>query len=180
MADDDTILIGRVARAHGIRGQVIVNSDTDFPDQRFREGAELLLVRSGEPPTRRRIATVRFHQGRPIIAFEGIETMNEAEALAGAELKVPAADAGRLPEDTYYHYELIGCEVRDRSGKAIGSVTGVEGTMEMSRLVIAGSHGEVLIPLVAEICTEIDVRGRRIVVSPPDGLLELNEPGGRP
>jgi ribosomal 30S subunit maturation factor RimM len=59
-------------------------------------------------------------------------------------------------------------------------VTGVEGTMEMSRLVIAGSQGEVLIPLVAEICTEIDVAGRRIVVNPPDGLLELNEPGGRP
>jgi len=174
---DDLVLVGRVARAHGNRGQVIVNLDTDFPDERFRVGAVVMV---GPSATARAIREVRFHQGRPIIAFEGIETMNEAEALAGAELKVPAADAGRLPEDTYYHYELIGCEVRDRSGKAIGSVTGVEGTMEMSRLVIAGSHGEVLIPLVAEICTEIDVRGRRIVVSPPDGLLELNEPGGRP
>ena len=70
--------------------------------------------------------------------------------------------------------------VVEQGGRTIGPVTGVEGTMEMSRLVIAGSHGEVLIPLVAEICTEIDVRGRRIVVSPPDGLLELNAPGGRP
>jgi len=174
---DDLVLVGRVARAHGNRGQVIVNLDTDFPDERFRVGAVVMV---GPAATARAIREVRFHQGRPIIAFEGIETMNEAEALAGAELKVPAADAGRLPEDTYYHYELIGCEVRDRSGKAIGSVTGVEGTMEMSRLVIAGSHGEVLIPLVAEICTEIDVPGRRIVVSPPDGLLELNAPGGRP
>ena len=174
---DDLVLVGRVARAHGNRGQVIVNLDTDFPDERFRVGAVVMV---GPSATARAIREVRFHQGRPIIALEGIETMNEAEALAGAELKVPAADAGRLPEDTYYHHELIGCEVRDRSGKAIGSVTGVEGTMEMSRLVIAGSHGEVLIPLVAEICTEIDVRGRRIVVSPPDGLLELNEPGGRP
>ncbi len=78
--------------------------------------------------------------------------MNEAEALAGAELKVPAAAAGALPEDTFYHYDLIGCEVADRSGTAIGPVTGVEGTMEMSRLVVAGSRGEVLIPLVAEIC----------------------------
>jgi len=121
---------------------------------------------------------VRFHQGRPVIGLEGIETMNEAEALAGAELKVSAAAAGTLPEDTYYHYDLIGCEVTDRSGKAIGPVTGVEGTMEMSRLVVAGSHGEVLIPLVAEICTEIDLAGRRIVVNPPDGLLELNAPGG--
>ena len=172
---DDLVLVGRVARAHGNRGQVIVNLDTDFPDERFRVGAVVMV---GPSATARAIREVRFHQGRPIIALEGIETMNEAEALAGAELKVPAA--GTLPEDTYYHYDLIGCEVTDRSGKAIGPVTGVEGTMEMSRLVIAGSHGEVLIPLVAEICTEIDVAGRRIVVNPPDGLLELNEPGGRP
>jgi 16S rRNA processing protein RimM len=122
---------------------------------------------------------VRFHQGRPVIALEGIETMNDAEALAGAELKVPAAAAGALPEHTYYHYDLIGCAVADQAGTAIGPVTGVEGTMEMSRLVVAGSHGEVLIPLVASICTEIDVAGRRIVVSVPPGLLELNERGGR-
>jgi 16S rRNA processing protein RimM len=122
---------------------------------------------------------VRFHQGRPIIALEGIETMTEAEALAGAELKVPPAAAGTLPEHTYFHYDLIGCEVTDRSGKTIGPVTGVEGTIDMSRLVVAGSHGEVLIPLVAEICTEIDVAGRRIIVNPPDGLLELNAPGGQ-
>jgi 16S rRNA processing protein RimM len=172
----DLVLVGRVARAHGNRGQVIVNLDTDFPDERFRVGAVVMV---GPLATARAIREVRFHQGRPIIALEGIETMTEAEALAGAELKVPAAAAGALPEHTYYHYHLIGCEVTDRSGKAIGPVTGVEGTMEMSRLVVAGSHGEVLIPLVAEICTEIDVAGRRIVVNPPDGLLELNTPGGR-
>jgi 16S rRNA processing protein RimM len=172
---DDLVLVGRVARAHGNRGQVIVNLDTDFPDERFRAGAVVMV---GPAATARAIREVRFHQGRPIIALEGIETMTAAEALAGAELKVPAASAGALPDHTYYHYDLIGCEVTDRSGKAIGPVTGVEGTMEMSRLVVAGSHGEVLIPLVAEICTEIDVAGRRIVVNPPDGLLELNAPGG--
>jgi len=174
---DDLVLVGRVARAHGNRGQVIVNPDTDFPDDRFRVGAVVMV---GPSATARVIREVRFHQGRPIIALEGIETMNEAEALAGAELKVPAAAAGTLPEDTYYHYDLIGCEVADQSGTSIGPVTGVEGTMEMSRLVVAGSRGEVLIPLVAEICKEIDVVRRRIVVNPPDGLLELNAAGGKP
>ena len=105
----------------------------------------------GPAATARVIREVRFHQGRPIIALDGIETMDDAEALAGAELKVPAPGAGTLPEHTYYHHELIGCEVADRAGRTIGPVTAVEGTMEMSRLVIAGSHGEVLIPLVAEI-----------------------------
>jgi 16S rRNA processing protein RimM len=172
---DDLVLVGRVARAHGNRGQVIVNPETDFPDQRFRPGAIVLV---GPSATERAIRDVRFHQGRPIIALEGIETMNDAEALAGAELKVPAPEAGALPEHTYYHYDLIGCDVVDRAGREIGRVTGVEGTMEMSRLVVAGTRGEVLIPLVLEICPEIDVAGRRIVVTPPPGLLELNERGG--
>ena len=105
--------------------------------------------------------------------------MNDAEALAGADLRVPAGTAESLPEHTYYHYDLIGCEVADPAGKTIGPVTRVEGTMEMSRLVVAGSRGEVLIPLVANICTEIDVARRRIVVSPPAGLLEVNERGGQ-
>jgi len=174
---DDLVLVGRVARAHGSRGQVIVNLDTDFPDERFRVGAAVLV---GSSATLRVIRDVRFHQGRPIIALEGIETMDDAEALAGAELRVPAPGVGTLPEHTYYHYDLVGCVVVEQGGRTIGPVTGVEGTMEMSRLVVAGDRGEVLIPLVAEICTEIDVAGRRIVVNPPDGLLELNEPGGRP
>jgi 16S rRNA processing protein RimM len=173
MSMPDLVLVGRVARAHGNRGQVIVNLDTDFPDERFRSG-EVLLV--GADATPRTIRDVRFHQGRPVIALEGIETMNDAERLAGAELKVPAGDARRLPAGTFYHYDLIGCDVLDTSGRRIGPVTGIEGTMERSRLVVAGARGEVLIPLVADICVGVDVQDRRIVIDPPEGLLELNGP----
>ena len=171
---EDLVLVGRIARAHGNRGQVIVNLDTDFPEDRFKAG-EVVLV--GADATPRRIRGVRFHQGRPVVSLEGVETMNDAEALAGAELRVPAGAADALPPGTFYHYDLIGCEVSGRDGRRIGTVTGIEGTMEMSRLVVAGPRGDVLIPLVAEICVEIDVAGRRIVISPPEGLLELNETG---
>ena len=171
---DDLVLVGRVARAHGNKGHVIVNPDTDFLDERFRTG-EVLLV--GPSQTERRIREVRFQQGRPIIALDGIDTMTDAEGLAGAELKMPAAPAGSLPEGTFFHYDLIGCDVVDGSGRPIGPVTAVEGTMEMSRLVVAGARGEVLIPLVAAICAEIDVAGRRIVANLPGGLLELNQRG---
>ena len=172
----DLVLVGRVARAHGNKGQVIVNLDTDFPDERFRVGG-ILLVGSAETP--RAIREVRFHQGRPIIALEGIETMTEAEGLAGAELKVPAEAIEALPEGTYHHYDLIGCEVRDTADRPIGTVSAVEGPTEMSRLVVAGTQGEVLIPMVADICVRIDIGSRTIVVNPPDGLIELNEPGGQ-
>ena len=171
---NDLVLVGRVARAHGNKGQVIVNLDTDFPGERFRAGETLLV---GDTATPRRIRDVRFHQGRPIIGLDGVETMNDAEALAGAELKVPASPAGALPEGTFFHYDLIGCDVVDGTGATIGPVTAVEGTMEMSRLVVAGTRGEVLIPLVAEMCPVIDVAGRRIVANLPEGLLGLNERG---
>ena len=172
----DVVLIGRVARAHGNKGQVIVNPDTDFPDERFKAGAVILVGTALQP---RAIRSVRFHQGRPVIALEGVESMNDAEALAGAELKVPAAEVEELPEGTFHHYDLIGCAVRDRDGRTIGPVSRVEGTMEMSRLVVDGERGEVLIPLVAHICVAIDVAAKTIVVDPPDGLIDLNERGAR-
>jgi 16S rRNA processing protein RimM len=168
----ELLLVGRVARAHGNKGQVIVNLDTDFPEERFAEG-NTLVVEHGGTSTTRRIASVRFHQRRPVIALEGIETMNDAEALAGAELKMPAAALGPLPGGTFYRHDLVGCEVKDRAGRDIGRVTAVEGSMERSRLVVEGAKGELQIPLVDGICVEIDPAQKRIVIDPPEGLLDL-------
>jgi 16S rRNA processing protein RimM len=175
MPDDDTILIGRLGRAHGIRGQVIVHPDTDFSEQRFREGAELLVSHRGAVQ-RRRIATVRFQQGRPIVRFEGVETMTDAEQLTGAELRLPASELGPLPDGAFHHHQLIGCEVRDTTDALIGQVRAVEGPMERSRLVVESPRGEVQIPLADGICLSIDPAARRIVVDPPEGLIELNLP----
>jgi 16S rRNA processing protein RimM len=171
MTTEDLILVGRVARAHGNKGQVIVNPDTDFPDDRFVVGATLLV---GPAATPRRITSARFHQGRPVIGLEGIATMDDADRLAEAELKVPAATLAPLPERTYYRHELVGCEVQDTEGRLIGEVAAVEGPIEMSRLVVNAPHGEVLIPLVDEICVEVAPAERRIRIKAPDGLIELN------
>jgi 16S rRNA processing protein RimM len=160
-----------VARAHGNRGQVIVNLETDFAGDRFVAGRILLVGAAGEP---RRVESVRFHQGRPIVALAGIETMDAAEALAGAELKVAAESLPPLPDGTFYRHDLVGCEVRDTRGGVIGRVVSVDGPMEQSRLVVQGPSGEVEIPLVAQICVSVDPRERRIVVDPPPGLIELN------
>ena len=170
MTTEERIVVGRIARAHGNKGQVIVNAETDFPEERFAAGKKV-FVGAGE---RRTIVASRFHQGRPVIALEGIETMNDAEALAGAELTIDTDELMTLPRGTYYRHELVGCEVLDTEGRLIGEVAAVEGPLEMSRLVINAPHGEVLIPLVADICVEIDPAAKRIRIAAPEGLIELN------
>ena len=177
MVTEELLVVGRVARPHGLRGHVVVNPETDFPDQRYRAGAVLLVESgSGGAPVPRRILSVRFHQGRPIIELEGIESPSDAERLAGAELRVAAADLGALPEGTFHHHELIGCEVRDRAEVLLGRVRAVEGPMERSRLVVQGERGEIQIPLAAGICVSVEPAAGRIVVDPPEGLVDLNLP----
>ena len=170
---DEMALVGRVARAHGIRGQVIVNPETDFPEDRFRPGVELFIERGGRIEGLR-VTSARFHGARPVIGIDGVETMNDAETLAGLELRVPVDALAALPEGTFYRHDLVGCVVETRDGRRVGPVTGVEGSMTGSRLVVEGAAGEVLVPLVAAICTLVDPAAKRIVIDPPEGLLEAN------
>lgn len=168
-------VVGRIARPHGLRGQVVVNPETDFPGERFHPGAELFVNRAGqaEPIT---ITTVRFQQARPVIGLRGVEDLTAAAGLAGVELRVPIDRLAALPPDTFYRHDLIGCTVETTAGSVIGRVDDVEGTMGGSRLVVTPrGGGELLVPLAATICTVIDPGAKRIVIDPPDGLLELNE-----
>jgi 16S rRNA processing protein RimM len=168
----ELLLVGVVARAHGNKGQVIVNPATDFAADRFSVGNVVVVEQAGKT-SERRIESVRFQQGRPILALGGIATMNDAEALAGAELKMPASALAPLPAGTFYRHDLVGCEVRDLNGHAIGRVTGVEGPLERSRLVVAGKTGELQIPLVDAMCVKVDPVAKVIVIDPPDGLLDI-------
>ena len=170
---DNMALVGRIARAHGIRGQVIVNPETDFPDERFQPGAELFIERGGTVEALT-VTTARFHRARPVIGIAGVETMNEAAPLAGQELRVPLDRLTALPAGTFYRHDLIGCRVETADGRAVGIVRDVEGTLTGSRLVVDGDRGEVLIPLVSAICTAVDAASKRIVIDPPDGLIEAN------
>jgi 16S rRNA processing protein RimM len=170
---DDMVLVGRIARAHGIRGQIIIDPATDFPEERFKPGS-VLHVRRGETIEPVTVESVRFHRGRPIVGLAGIETMNVAEALAGFELRVNVDALQPLPAGAYYHHDLIGCSVSTPRGEPIGRVKGIEGDGTGSRLVVERASGDVLIPMVDGICMEIDVPGRRIVVEPPEGLLDVN------
>ena len=169
--NDELLVVGRVARSHGNKGQVIVNPDTDFADDRFQAGRVLLIGEAAEPLS---VVNARFHQGRPVIALEGIDSIDAAERLTGAELKLRTSELAKLPDGTFYRHELVGCEVQDTDGRIIGEVAAVEGPMDRSRLVIHAPHGEVLIPLVSDICVEVAPAERKIRIRAPEGLIELN------
>ncbi len=172
-AADDMVTVGRVARAHGNRGAVIVNPETDFAEARFRIGRDVFARRAGQLRCLT-IEAVRFQYGRPIVSFRDVTTMTEAEALAGAELVVPAADLETLPEGAFYRHDLVGCRVVTATGALLGTVAAVEGERDCSRLVVRTPAGDVLVPLARGICVRIDPGAREIVIDPPEGLLELN------
>ena len=119
---------------------------------------------------------MRMHQGRPVILFKGVASMNDAELLAGTELRVAEdeRDAELLEDGEYYHRDLIGCEVVTESGESIGEVDGGRRRADgQTRLVVRSRRNEVLIPLADAICT-VDLAAKRITVRPPEGLLEVN------
>ena len=171
---DVAVLVGVIARTHGNKGEVVVNPETDFPEERFHDGAQLMTRLNDGSLATMEVATMRMHQGRPVILFKGIASMNDAELLAGRELRIAEdGDAALLQQGEYFHRDLIGCEVVTVSGEAIGRVAAVEGYGGQSRLVVRSRRGDVLIPLADDICT-VDVTAKRITVRPPAGLLELN------
>lgn len=170
---DEMASVGRVARAHGNRGAVIVNPETDFAHARFRAG-RVLYVRRTDGVARLMIDAVRFQSGRPIVSFREVSTMSEAEALAGVELLVPISELEPLPDGTFYRHDLVGCRVVTTDGAVVGTVAAVEGERDVSRLVLRTPAGDVLVPLAREICVRIDPAAREIVIDAPEGLLDLN------
>ena len=145
---DDAILVGVVARTHGNRGEVVVNAETDFPEERFREGAQLMSRRKDGSPATLEVATMRMHQGRPVILFRGVASMNDAELLAGMELRVAedGRDADRLepgdepvPDGIFagkksFRHHLI----NNQHGRRIGAITHREITALLDRNIERG------------------------------------------
>ena len=170
-------LVGRIARPHGLRGQVAINPETDFIEQRFAAGATV-WTRSATGDEQLTVSSLRVQNGRPIVGFEGFERIEDVERLAGLELRVPEDALQPLQPGTYYEHQLVGCTVETVSGDAIGEVAKVEGGAGASRVAINGPHGEILIPLAVDICVEIDIANKKIRINPPEGLLELNETKG--
>ena len=172
------VLVGRVVRPHGLRGQVVVASETDFGADRFAAGAEVWRM-NGKSVESLKVTESYPQADRWVVGFENVGTVEEAESLRGVELRIPEDARMPLGPDEYYLYDLVGCEVRTAAGDEIGRVQAVYTGAGGALLSVDRGGEEVLVPLVKAMCPEIDVAGRRIVVDPPEGLLDVNRPVGK-
>ena len=171
----EMVVVGVVARTRGRHGEVVVNPATDFPEERFRAGGTLFMEQGGAAVAFR-IRDAWFHGGRPVLAFDRVETLDEAERLRNAELRVPEAELHPLPPDAWYQHDLVGCAVRTMSGGAVGTVGAIEGPAGAQRLIVRRAGCEIDVPLATAICVSIDPAAGSIVIDPPPGLLEVNRP----
>jgi len=170
---DDLIVVARVARTRGLRGEVVADLQTDFPE-RFDDLDNVIAIAADGSRRSLQIEEHWFHGNRLVLKFAGYDSIEEARELAGHQLAVPANERIELPADHFYEWELAGCRVEAVAGELIGVVKEVMHTGGVEILVVADAGGhEMLIPMARDICVEIDIAGRVIRVDPPAGLLEL-------
>jgi len=171
------LVVGRVGRAYGLRGEVLVALCTDDPDTRFAVGTILLTEPAQRGPLT--VVSARRHSGRYAVAFDGVTDRTAAEALAGTTLVVDSTDLPPTADpDEFHDAELLGLRVQNIDGTEVGEladiVHGPGGDLLVVRLLRASQEGrEVLVPFVRDIVPTVDVSAGRVVIDPPDGLLQL-------
>lgn len=169
---EDLISVARIARPQGRHGEVVAELLTDFPE-RFAQlkVAHVKLVNGAV--ALRELEKSWLHKGRVVLKFANCDSIEQAEELRAAQVMISRAQLIELPTDTYYDFDLIDCQVTTKDGSGLGRVTGVQSYGAAPLLVVQDGAREHLIPLALSICLEIDTARKRIVVDPPEGLLDL-------
>lgn len=164
------IAVGRVAKPHGLHGDVLVKVLTENP-QRFAPGSVLLAGIDQSSLSQVEVAGAKPHQAGLRVQFEGYGDATAAERLRGCYLFVPADQLGRLAEGQYWEHELVGLRVERVDGTELGSLAAVVDRPGPDLWSIRTPGGEVLFPAARELVVEIDVPGGRVVIDPPEGLF---------
>ncbi|WP_340557545.1 ribosome maturation factor RimM [Streptomyces sp. GSL17-111] len=174
------LVVARIGRAHGIKGEVTVEVRTDEPELRLGPGAVLATEPAAVGPLT--IDSGRVHSGRLLLRFVGVADRTAAEALRNT-LLIAEVDPEEVPEDPeeFYDHQLIDLDVVTREGEEVGRISEIAHLPAQDLLVVRRPDGgEVLIPFVAEIVPEIDLEEQRAVIDPPPGLLgEMEDEDGR-
>lgn len=169
------VLVGVVVRVHGLRGEVVVESRTDAPQERFAPGTTLRgRRRSGPGPGELTVLGARAHSGRWLVRFDGVTDRDAAEGLRGTQLIVPTAGLAEPDDPEEFHvHRLTGLRAELVDGTVAGTVADVVHGPGGSLLVVRRPAGhEALVPFVAAIVPTVDVEGGRVVLDPPEGLLD--------
>lgn len=169
---EDRVLIGRVVRAHGVRGEIRLAPYTESPD--FFLGCRHLQVQLPDGTALGlEIDAVRKHKRFVLLKLRGVRNLEEAERLIGAEVFVPRSSLPELQPDEYYWSDLIGLSVFDESGRLLGRVMRILPTGADDLLVLERDGREILLPFLEEVVQSIDLEAGRVVAAPPPGLLDL-------
>lgn len=164
------LVVGRIGRAHGLRGEVTIEVRTDQPEIRFADGS--VLVTDPAPVGPLKVIHAKNHSGRMLITFEGIEDRTTAEHLRNTLLLADIDPEASSDDDEYYDFQLIGSSVALKDGPKIGEVTDVIHLPAQDLLAFLYQGREVLIPFIHQFVPEVDIKAKRIVVSPPPGLID--------
>jgi 16S rRNA processing protein RimM len=169
----EDVVIARIVKARGIRGEVTCVVETDFPE-RFSSIEQVTVWMPDDTRLRLSVEHHWFHKERVILKFEGFDTMTAAQNLAGGRLVIGEAELEPLAEGEFFEHQVIGSEAVTSQGRRLGHVTRLMRTGGNDLLVLEGDDGrERLIPFADEICTDVDVGAKLITIDPPDGLLEV-------
>lgn len=172
-SSEEDIVIARIVKPRGIRGEVNCVIQTDFPE-RFSSLESVTVWLPNDARLKLKIEDAWFHNDRVILKFEGYDTMTAAQELTGGRLVIADSDVDLLEDGQFFEHQVIGSDVVTSDGRSIGRVKSVMRTGGTDVLVLQTEEGvERMIPFADEICTEIDVNLKRITVAPPDGLLDL-------
>ncbi|HJP73083.1 MAG TPA: ribosome maturation factor RimM [Pseudonocardiaceae bacterium] len=166
-------LVGRIVKPHGIHGELVVEPHTDSPEIRFAAGSVLSANLRDGSKRDLTVTAARPHSGRLLVVVDGVADRDTAESLRGTLLLAPG---GALPPiedpDEFYDHDLEGLSVFTTEGTEVGEIVEVLHGGGSDLLLIKRERDEVMVPFVSQIVPEVDVRGGRVVIDPPEGLLD--------
>ncbi len=167
MDEPDHLVVGRIVRPHGIRGEVIVEPYSETI--RSLEAGSVVFIKSPENPYT--ILALRNHRNRLILRIQGCEDREAAEGFRGTELQIPTPDAEPLPEGVYYRWQILGLKVKEDTGRLLGTVAEILETGANDVYIVRGDDTrEILLPAIKDVILEVDLERGQILVQLPDGL----------
>ena len=168
----ELVAIAKLIKSRGLRGELVANVLTDFPE-RFEELETVIALLPNGTKRELKIEKFWFQKGRIILKFAGFDSIETAENLRGAEICVPESEAIELEADEFFDWQLEDCEVETVEGEKIGRVKELLRTGGTEILVVQGAEKEYLIPFAETICVSVDVENKLIKIDAPEGLLEF-------